>query len=242
MTPSSYWNRLQRQRISRRRMLAVTGTGAAGLAIAAACGGGTDTEAQPTTASAGIPKYGGRFKNATSAVIDTLDPHLSIAAGTAYFPRIYNVLMAQSPIKPEFRFDDLAEKLEQPDETTWIFSIRPGVKIAPNELDVPERDMDAVDAFEQICAENGISDADASIIQYVIHCQRFGEDDEYYWRRVDRVYEITGVENGIPITAELFSWNEDGDSFTKLNSPMLLNASAELLAERAESIRQQVEG
>lgn len=99
---------------------------------------------------------------------------------------------------------------------------------------------DAVDAFEQICADNDISDAHASMIQYVIHCQRFGEDDENYWRRVDRVYEITGVENGIPIAAELFSWNEDDDSFSALSAPMLLSASSALLAERAKTIRRQV--
>ncbi|MCH7699815.1 MAG: ABC transporter substrate-binding protein, partial [Chloroflexi bacterium] len=149
MTQSRYWNRLQHQRISRRRLLAATGVGAAGLAIAAACGSGSDTETPATTASSpGVPKYGGRFKNATSAVIDTLDPHLSIAAGTAFFPRIYNLLVARSPVDPEFFYYDLATKFEQPDETTWIFSLRPGVKIAPNELGVPERDMDAVDLFE----------------------------------------------------------------------------------------------
>ena len=92
MTTSNYWNRLSRQRISRRRVLAVTGAGAAGLAIAAACGDGDDgTAVEPTRANTGVPKYGGIFKNATSAVIETLDPHLSIAAGDAYFPRIYNL-------------------------------------------------------------------------------------------------------------------------------------------------------
>ena len=154
MTPSGYWNRFQHQRISRRRMLATTGAGAAGLAIAAACGGdGSDSQPSATAAPAGVPKYGGRFKNATSAVIDTLDPHLSIAAGTAYFPRIYNLLVARSPVDPEFFYYDLAEEFEQPDETTWVFSLRPGVKIAPNELGVPERDMDAfdlVESFERI--------------------------------------------------------------------------------------------
>ena len=81
-------------------------------------------------------------------MIDTLAPHLSIAAGTAYFPRIYNLLVARSPVDPDFFYYDLAEKVEQPDETTWIFPLRPGVKIAPNELGVPERDMDAFDLFE----------------------------------------------------------------------------------------------
>lgn len=99
---------------------------------------------------------------------------------------------------------------------------------------------DANDVFHQICAENGISDAYASVIEYVIHCQLFGEDDESYWRRVDRVYEITGVENGVPIATELFSWNEDNDSFTALSAPTGLNASPDLLTERAKTIRRHV--
>ena len=151
MATSHYWNRISRQRISRRRVLAATGAGAAGLAIAAACGDGGDgdeTTVEPTSAPVGVPKYGGIFKNATSAVIDTLDPHLSIAAGTAYFPRIYNLLVARSPVDPDFFYYDLAETFEQPDETTWIFSLRPNVQIAPNNLGVPERNLDATDLFE----------------------------------------------------------------------------------------------
>ena len=149
MATSSYWNRLSRQRISRRRVLAATGGGAAGLAIAAACGeSGGSTATGPTRAAAGEPIRGGRFQIGTSASIDTLDPHLSIAAGTALFPRIYNLLVARSPLDPTFFYYDLAEEMETPDETTWIFSIRPGVRIAPNTLGVPERDMDAHDLFE----------------------------------------------------------------------------------------------
>jgi hypothetical protein len=99
---------------------------------------------------------------------------------------------------------------------------------------------DANDAFHQICVDNGITDADASLIQYVIHCERFGEDEESYWRRVNRVYEIAGVENGVPIATELFAWNEDDDSFVALGAPTLLSTSTDLLAERAETIRRQV--
>ncbi len=98
---------------------------------------------------------------------------------------------------------------------------------------------DANDLFQQVCADNEISDSDASIIQYVIHCVRFGEDDESYWRRVNRVYEIDGVENGVPTATELFAWNEDDDDFVALNVPTLLGASLDLLTKRADSIRRQ---
>ncbi len=98
---------------------------------------------------------------------------------------------------------------------------------------------DADDVFHQICAGNNISDIDASIIQYVVHIRRFGEDDSSYWRRINHVYEISGVEGGVPIATTLFSWHEDGDGFVALASPRQLNASPTLLAERAESIRHQ---
>ncbi|MCH7983222.1 MAG: hypothetical protein IIC28_04560 [Chloroflexi bacterium] len=92
----------------------------------------------------------------------------------------------------------------------------------------------ADDIFRQICADNEIADSDASVIQYVVHIKRFGEDDSSYWRRVDCVYEISGVTDGVPDVSELFSWREDDDSFVALNSPRLLTATASTLAERAD--------
>ena len=170
MSPNRYWNRIQRQRITRRRMLAATGVGAAGNALDAACGDDGKIE-EPiitgtpdgTPQALGQPKYGNRYQAAIGLNIDTLDPHVSIAGGTAFFPRIYNLLLRQSSLKPEFVFNDLAESLEQPDDTTWIFSIRPGVKIAPNEMGVPERDMDAVDLYESFERIKGLDQANAAV-------------------------------------------------------------------------------
>ena len=165
MTTQGYWRTLQRQRITRRRMLATTGAGAAGLAIAAACGdSGGDADPDATGApDVGVPRYGGRYQVGTAGNIDTLDPHVSIAGGVAYFPRIYNLLVAQSALKPEFFYNDLAEEYEQPDETTWIYSIRPGVKVAPNDLGVPERDIDAIDVFESFERIIGLDQANAAV-------------------------------------------------------------------------------
>ena len=55
------------------------------------------------------------------------------------------MLLNQSPTKPEFVFLDLAQSYELPDESTYIFTMRPGVKVTPNDLGVPERDLDAED-------------------------------------------------------------------------------------------------
>ena len=157
MATKNYWARFQRGRISRRRLIGTAGVGAAGLAVVAACGGGggdgdptpgeTPSVLAPTSTPASQPQAGGRMQTARNAVFDTLDPHLSVASlGT--FPRIYNVLIKQSALKPDVIINDLAEDYEVPDPggTEWLFHIRPGVKIAPNQLGVPERDMDAEDA------------------------------------------------------------------------------------------------
>jgi peptide/nickel transport system substrate-binding protein len=148
MAKRNYWQTVSRQRVSRRRLIAAGGAGAAGLAIAAACGGGGGGGPAATpggaTPAAGEPVYGGRFQAARNAVFDTLDPYNSVASLNV-FPRIYNVLMKVSALKPDEPIYDLAESFEQPTETEYIFSIRPGVRVPPNDYGVPERDMDAED-------------------------------------------------------------------------------------------------
>ena len=153
MAKTNYWQRFQRQRITRRRLMVGAGVGVAGLAVAAACGddGGNGTSptatgvASATATPMPTPVRGGRYKTVTSVGFDTLDPHISIAGATVWFPRLYNVLVNRSPVEPDRILNDMASSFETPDETTYIFTIRPGVKIAPNDLGVPERDMDAED-------------------------------------------------------------------------------------------------
>jgi len=96
------------------------------------------------------------------------------------------------------------------------------------------------DVFHQICAVNDVSDADASAIDYVIHIYRFGDDKENYWRRVNGIYEIRGVENGVPNAVELFTWCESDDSFVASNPPESLSTSADVIADRAAQIRRDV--
>jgi peptide/nickel transport system substrate-binding protein len=165
MAKKSYWQRVHDERISRRRLLGAAGMGAAGLAIAAACGGGdtgSDRDGLPTRVS-GDPQRGGRYKWAFAVNADTFDPHISIAGALAFLPRIYNVLINQSAVRPDFIYHDLADEFEAPEPggLEWIFHIRPGVKIAPNGLGIPERDLEAEDAkvsFERI---RGLPEANA---------------------------------------------------------------------------------
>ena len=172
----SYWDKVTTQRISRRRMLQSTGVaGAAASAVwLVGCGGGGSGNKTPAATTAGqtaqpttAPKTngpdvlneknpgvaGGRYLVSNTASFDTFDPHLGIASSTAYFPRLYNVLVQQSPTRPEFTAFDLAESFETPDPLTWNFKIRKGVKVAQNTIGVPERDLngdDVVATFERI--------------------------------------------------------------------------------------------
>src|SRR5262249_36320116 len=93
----------------------------------------------------GPPRRGGVLATANSAAFGTFDPHQGVQVASAYFPRVYNLLLNQSATKPEFVFMDLATSYENPDPQTFIFKIRPGVKVAPNQLGVPERDIDGDD-------------------------------------------------------------------------------------------------
>lgn len=161
-----YWYRIGRDRISRRRMLAAMGAGASGLALAAACGGGggsttptagSKTPTGTTPADAGPPKRGGRYKGFVQGAWGTIDPVVSVGNSVGIMPKFYNTLISRSNVDPKFVFYDLAQSFEQPDESNHIFKIRPGVKIAPNSLGIPERDMDAQDAqkwIERIRAQN----------------------------------------------------------------------------------------
>ena len=157
----SYWDKFTDRRISRRR--ALQGAGAAGVGAGAiwlvGCGGGGDDDPEgtprpgETPGATGAPKRGGRYQVGSTADFDTFDPYIAIAASVGYFPRLYNVLANFSALDATFRFDDLSTGFEQPDETTYLFTIRPGVKVSPNSLGVPERDLDGEDvvvSYERI--------------------------------------------------------------------------------------------
>lgn len=159
---TSYWQRFERERISRRRLLGTAGAGAAGLAVVAACGNDKGPSGKGKTAlPSGTPRPGGRFKEATPVLSDAifgLDPHLAIAAGLVYFARMYNMLVNRSAVNPDKYVYDLCldDGVETPDEQTFIFNLRPNVMIPENDLGVPPRAMDAEDCvatFERIKAQ-----------------------------------------------------------------------------------------
>ena len=168
----NYWQRSMHARISRRRLLgssAVAGSAAIGAMLVGCAGGSKAINATPAAGQTtsgdqpdvlnrgGAPKRGGRYRYSVAADFGSWDPHIGVAVASAYFPRMYNVLVNQSAAKPGFFFFDLAESYENPDDQTFVFKIRPGVKVTPNDLGVPERDLDGDDVrvtMERIAATN----------------------------------------------------------------------------------------
>ncbi len=154
MKRSSYWFRFQKARMSRRafvRAAGATAAGAAGTALAGCGGGGgggdeTPAAGETPTTKTGTPKHGNRYKGITAVDWGTLDPVTSVGGFTGITARIYNALMVRSTDKPDFQLFDLAEELEQPDEETYVFSIRSGVRIGPNGYNIEQRELDALDA------------------------------------------------------------------------------------------------
>ncbi len=157
----SYWDKMTTQRISRRRVLQTTGVAgaAAGAVWLVGCSSSSSDKKTPTsgasttpgaapTKAAGTPKPGGTYSVGSTADFDTFDPYIGIAASVGYFPRLYNVLVNFSAQDDTFRFDDLSTGFEQPDNKTYVFKIRPDVKVSPNALGVPERALDASDIIE----------------------------------------------------------------------------------------------
>ncbi len=145
MARTSFW-RQSGPRLSRRRFLAGMGAGAAALAVAVACG----ESARPVTTPASPPASsrgtrGGQYIFSVPADWGTLDPVTSVGFATYVFPLVYNVLVDRSRVDSSFYYFDLAETLEQPDEETYAFTIRPGVTVAPNSIRIPERALDAFD-------------------------------------------------------------------------------------------------
>lgn len=186
----SFWDKYTGQRMSRRRMLQTTGAvGAAAGAIAlVGCGGGDDngdgtpsSGNTPGNGETGTPVRGGRYGVGSTADFDTFDPYIAIAASVGYFPRLYNVLVNFSSLDSSFRFDDLSTGYEQPDETKYVFALRPGVKVGPNKLNVPERDLvasDIVTSYDRIKTLPQ-SNAFAFIGQWVTQQEASADDMTY---------------------------------------------------------------
>jgi len=147
----SYWGRYWRRRRSRRGFLiggAALAAGSAGL-VAVGCGDDDDDEpeepAEPAAAEeaaaaateapaeateaaapADGPVPGGSFRQSKTQVDDGIDPGLKVINNNEILGRIYNHTHLYKVSTNEFLFD-AATSMEQPDNTTIIFPLRPGM-------------------------------------------------------------------------------------------------------------------
>lgn len=156
MDGSNYWTRA----VSRRRLLAGSAVGIAGLTLAGCTGStATPTAAPPApaatsgaapaptavqaapTPTAVRPKLGGTLRTMTTSAERNLEPHLTtgVAAGAHGAALCYSTLLTYKwgpDVKaPSYiPTGDLAESWTQTDDLTYVFKLRPNVKfhnIAP---------------------------------------------------------------------------------------------------------------
>ncbi len=165
MQERNYWNRLQRQRISRRRLLggaAAVGVGAAGIALVG-CGNGnggpvitaTDTPAGPGATATPMLTRGGIYRNFSfdALTIDTLDPHQT-QFGPTYnmHSAVFSKVLQYDNEVEQVMSPDLAVSMpESPDGLEWVITIRDNVtfhdtaEIQANFPDVAGRKLTAED-------------------------------------------------------------------------------------------------
>jgi peptide/nickel transport system substrate-binding protein len=148
MEESNYWTRLNRKRISRRALLSAGATTALGAAAAAVvgCGGGGNGNSNgggssdngPGETSApqvyGPPVPGGTIIQGRLLNVLGIDPHIDLT-GLDIDMRLYSYLYSWKPFDEKAIFNNYALSVEMPspDQTEFIFNLRPGVKIQPQD-------------------------------------------------------------------------------------------------------------
>jgi len=135
MAESTYWNRFWRRRISRRALLgagAVTALGAASAAVLGCNGGGNGggngngNGGNRTPAGKGTPVAGGNITTGRLIAALGIDPHIDLT-GLDIDAMMYTYLYSWDRFTEEAVFNNLATGLEQPDDLTFIFTLRPDV-------------------------------------------------------------------------------------------------------------------
>jgi peptide/nickel transport system substrate-binding protein len=137
MEQPNYWKRLARRRISRRALLSATATTAIGgaAALVVGCngsnGGNGVTRPSRSIGPVGSPRPGGSITWGRAVSVLGIDPHVDIL-GLDLDPLFYSYLYNWIPSSETMVMNDFATQFEHPDDVTFIFSLRPGVKIQAN--------------------------------------------------------------------------------------------------------------
>ena len=137
---AGYWQQFTSNRVSRRRVLAASGAVSMAAAIAAACGGGSGSSTTGEKSGQGQQSESGPAqKGGTIGFIYTDSPHLNILTNALEYAGysgqyVYDHLISSRSNENAPFVLEAAEGLEQPDPTTIIFKMRPGMtyhNIAP---------------------------------------------------------------------------------------------------------------
>jgi peptide/nickel transport system substrate-binding protein len=152
MMDGSYWQRAAKGRWARRAFLKRTGAIAAGAVGASivGCGGGAEEETTPEAtlpAAEETPRPGGRLQTAIGMNFVSIDPHITVGSGIAVASWIYGYLFHYSSTLPEMILWDTVEEdgMERPDDVTYRFSLRKGVRTPPDGPLLPEVELNAED-------------------------------------------------------------------------------------------------
>jgi ABC-type transport system substrate-binding protein len=142
MEDSNYWTRLNRRRISRRALLSAGATTALGAAAATVvgCGGGNGNGNGGSSGGDGPvgtsepqvygpPVGGGTIVQGRLLNVLGIDPHIDLT-GLDIDMRLYSYLYSWKPFEEKAIFNNYALSVEtpSPDQTEFIFSLRPDVK------------------------------------------------------------------------------------------------------------------
>jgi peptide/nickel transport system substrate-binding protein len=162
----SYWTKVFNRRLTRRRALAATGMTAGAAAFLAACGGGGDGDGGGSPAaqdSSGINQgYLKRSDDAarrggTIGFIYTDSPNLDILTNALEYAGyggqyVYDHLISSRSNENAPYVLEAAEALEQPDETTIRFKLRPGMTYH----NIPPVNGRAVKASDIVAVQNHV--------------------------------------------------------------------------------------
>ena len=135
-----YWELASGKRLARRRLLQSTALGGAGLAtFAAACSSrsGPTGQQSSSVASTGQPKTGGHLRHLLPYSVGNIDPQTTEDT-TGYgfiesywYEPLVNIDYGNNSVDWRVAMKVipwLSDKIEQPDPTSYLFSIRQGVK------------------------------------------------------------------------------------------------------------------
>lgn len=99
-----------------------------------------------------------------------------------------------------------------------------------------------VEGMREVTFGNRVSDGHAGIFKLIMYIELYGTDPSNFWRRIAELYEVDGVEKGLPVGRTLFRWHKESDVFEQIAEPrqfgrdrVLFQARANLLADLAAS-------